>query len=112
MSLSLTSRVTMFFLGVLACVLIGFAGTFYFLARTYLYRQVNERLEAGLDTLVAVAEVTDSGVEWEPATHSIFASQHPANRDMIWWVRDEKGRVLERAHDLAAPQLNFEGLPP
>ena len=57
--MSLTARVSAFLLVVLAVVLAGFSGGLYLLARTYLYGQADERLEAGLDTLAAAAEVQD-----------------------------------------------------
>ena len=44
--MSLTARMSAFFLGALAVVLAGFSMTLYLLARTYLHRQVEERLTA------------------------------------------------------------------
>ena len=42
--MSLTTRVSAFFLIALAVVLAGFSGVLYLLARNYLVRQLDERL--------------------------------------------------------------------
>lgn len=62
----LSTRLLLFFLGALALVLLGFSTALYVMASIYLHRQVDERLEAVLNTLVAAAEVGPKGVEWEP----------------------------------------------
>ena len=62
----LSTRLTLFFLGTVALILVGFSTTLYGLAWEYLHRQAGERLEAVLNTLAAAAEFNDEGVEWEP----------------------------------------------
>ena len=51
--MTLTARLSAFFLGALALVLLGFSLTLYLLARTYLHRQTSERLEAARPTPVS-----------------------------------------------------------
>ena len=53
--MTLTARLSAFFLGALAVVLVGFSASLYLLARAYLHREVADRLEAALDTLTAAA---------------------------------------------------------
>ncbi len=47
--MTLTTRLSVFFLGTLAAVLLGFSTTLYLLAHTYLHRQIEDRLEAALE---------------------------------------------------------------
>ena len=73
--LTLTTRLSLFFLGTLALVLVGFSATLYLFAKVYLHQQSEDRLDAALNTLVAAVEVKVDGVEWEPAErHLSFAS--------------------------------------
>src|SRR5438093_30139 len=103
--MTLTARLTGFFLGVLACVLAGFAAAIFFLASGYLHRQVDERLEGGLRTLAAATEYGDVGVEWEPKTHALTLGQDAAIEQVRWLVRDDQGREVDRSKNLASDEL-------
>jgi hypothetical protein len=61
--MTLTTRITRFFLGVLACVLAGFASGLYLLADRYLHNGLAERLESAINTLAAAADVNPDGVD-------------------------------------------------
>jgi heavy metal sensor kinase len=116
--LSLTTRLTAFFLGALAVVLAGFSATLWLLAREYLHRQIDDRLEATIQTLIASIEFDPAGLEWEPnqqlaarrsgnrgATgHRVVAlPQGPGADQVRWVVRDGRtGAVVDRS-------LNLEG---
>ena len=103
--MTLTARISGFFLGVLACVLVGFAAALYLFASSYLYRQVDERLEAGLHTLAATSEFGDAGVEWEPKVHALTLGQDSAVEQVRWLVRDDRGREVDRSRNLASAEL-------
>ena len=60
--MTLTNRLTWFFLTSLGVVLGAFSVMMYTLARTHLLRQLNDRAKAALDTLVA-AEVEGDCLE-------------------------------------------------
>lgn len=95
--MTLTNRLTLFFLAALAVVLTAFSGTMYTLARTHLFRQLNERATATLDTLVAAAEVEADGLEWEPKDRRMMLrgdGQQP-----LWAVYDETGQPLDGSPD-------------
>jgi signal transduction histidine kinase len=95
---TLTGRVSAFFLGWLGFSLLGFAATLFFLARSALHTQDDDRLDAMLDTLTAAAEVGPHGVEWEPAERDI-----PRSRDApLWVVGTGSGAVLDRSGESAA----------
>ena len=76
--MKLSTRLSLFFLGSLALVLLGFSAALYLMASGYLHRQVDERLDAILNTLAAAAEVGPRGVEWEPQErHPLVWPSHP-----------------------------------
>ncbi|CAN5432250.1 hypothetical protein BH10PLA2_BH10PLA2_23930 [soil metagenome] len=91
--MSLTNRLTLFFLVALGLVLAAFSGTMYVLARTYLLRELNDRATATLDTLIASAEVEDDGLEWEPRNRQIILRGY--GEPPIWAVYDEIGKRLD-----------------
>ena len=67
--MSLTNRLSLFFLAALAAVLAGFSLTLYSLARAHLRAQLDERLDTAMKTLVAAVEVHPGDVQWEPIGH-------------------------------------------
>ena len=92
--MTLTTRLSLFFLGALALVLAGFSTTLYFLARSYLYEQVEERLDTALNTLVAAVEIKPEGVEWEPHERELSLSHAGGDGLVSWTVRDDRGAPL------------------
>lgn len=95
--MTLTTRLSLFFLAALAVVLVGFATTLYLLARGYLHRQVDDRLDAALSTLAAAADISPEGVEWEPHERQLFLNQDDGSDQLSWTVRDEKGGPLPQS---------------
>ena len=110
MRMSLTTRLTTFFLGALALVLSGFAATLFLLAQSYLQLQVDERLEAALGNLVAAIEFHDKGLEWEPNERLVALGQGPEPEEVRWAVRRPDGTVIDRSRNLAANHV-FTTLP-
>jgi heavy metal sensor kinase len=99
--MTLTTRLTSFFLGVLACVLVGFAVGIYALADHYLHNEAAERLDSTLRTLAAAADVNSDGVEWEPTSRSLTLGQDPSPDQIRWLVRDDQGREVDRSRNLS-----------
>ncbi|HEY7428956.1 MAG TPA: ATP-binding protein [Gemmataceae bacterium] len=93
--MTLTARLSLFFLVALAVVLIGFSMTLYLLARTYLHRQIENRLEAALDVLSATAEIKSDGVEWEADERPVTLAALPGEESVAWQVRDDRGRMID-----------------
>jgi len=98
--MSLTGRLSAFFLAALALVLLGFSVTLYFLAHTYLYRQLDGRLDSALDTLIAAAELDAEGVEWEPHQRLITLGQEGGADQVRWTIRDDRGQIKDRSLNL------------
>jgi heavy metal sensor kinase len=103
--MTLTTRLSLFFLAALAVVLLGFSGTLYFLARAYLYKQTEARLDAALHALVAAAEITPEGIEWEPHQRVVTFELENAGDPVEWTVRDDEGRLLPGSPKLVAAQF-------
>ncbi len=100
--MTLTSRLSLFFLSMLGLVLTAFSGTLYVVAHRYLHRRADERLEAALDTLVAAAEIDARGVEWEPEERRLALGPQGGGEAVVWLIRDERGRVIDRSAPAAA----------
>jgi heavy metal sensor kinase len=108
---TLTARVSAFFLGWLGLALVGFAAAVYLVARADLHRQideqdhrVNDRLQGTLDTLVAAAEIHRNGLEWEAHERSL-----PRGGDgvhgVMWLVAVPGGRTIDRSGPAAGDWL-------
>ena len=95
--MTLTNRLLSFFLTALAVLLLGFSVTLYLLVRSHLSGQLDDRLEATLNTLVAAAEVRVEAVEWEPAERLMTFGTGAAGGEVAWLVTDEQGQVVDRA---------------
>jgi heavy metal sensor kinase len=94
---TLTNRLTLFFLSALTVVLIGFSLALFVLAQHHLQRQADERLAAALSVLKSAVEMTDEGVEWEPFDRNLAFSEPAAGESVTWLVTDPEGRVVDRA---------------
>jgi heavy metal sensor kinase len=89
--MSLTGRLSAFFLGALACVLAGFSGSLYFLAHAHLHRQASARVQATLDVLVAAAETEPGSVEWDLHDRLLSFVAGDPNDSICWAVADGDG---------------------
>jgi signal transduction histidine kinase len=95
--MKLSARFSAFFLAALAVVLIGFSLTLYFLASGYLYRQLDERLNAALDTLEGSIDVEPGGLEWEPQERRILLGTESDVESVRWAVLTLNGTVIDRS---------------
>jgi signal transduction histidine kinase len=102
---TLTTRLSLFFLAALAAVLVTFSVALYVSAHRYLHRQLDDRLAASAHTLASAAEVEPDGVEWEPHNRPMALSRGAFGEQLHWTVTDDTGRVIDRS-----PQPGVEGL--
>lgn len=103
--MTLTTRLTLFFLAAQAAVLAGLSVPLYLMARAHLHRRADERVEAALNTLAAAAEVGPDGVEWEPGGRTLTVGPRAAADQLAWVVTDPAGRVVARSDQPAADDL-------
>ena len=101
--MKLSTRLSLFFLGTVALLLVGFSATLYGLASVYLLRQADERLEAALNTLVAAAEVNEGGAEWEPEERKLSFGRRTVEDQFLWVVRDDRGRRIDGSAPESGP---------
>jgi two-component system, OmpR family, sensor kinase len=99
--MSLTGRLSLLLLGVLALVLAGFSSGLYLLAQDYLARQDHDRLKAALDVLAVGVKVGKDEVEWEGKKRAITLGQDAGPDQVRWLVRNEGGKILGRSGNLA-----------
>jgi heavy metal sensor kinase len=102
---SLTTRLSTFFLAALALVLVGFSLVLLLLTHSYLHRQVDERLASALDTLAAIAEQEEGGLEWEPDQRHLALGRDDDEEQPRWTLRDEQGVVIDRSDNLHGADL-------
>lgn len=95
----LATRISAFFLILLAVVLAGFSTTLYLLARTYLVRQLDDRLQRALDTLEAAVDIEPGGLEWEPQDRRLALGSDPGVEHIRWTVRDGGGRTVDHSEN-------------
>ena len=100
--MSLATRISAFFLVALALVLVGFSGTLYFLARTYLVRQLDDRLTLALDTLEASVDIEPGGLEWEPTDRQMTLGVDQGDDAVRWAVSDGRGTPVDRSANARA----------
>ena len=98
--MKLGTRVSLFFLGSMAVVLIGFSTTLYILASKYLDRQIHERLEGGVNTIIAAAEVSADRVEWEPRERFLSFGQTTLEGNFVWAVSNPQGEFVDTSSGL------------
>lgn len=93
--MSITNRLSLFFLAALGLVLAGFSLTLYLLASAHLHQQGDHRLNAAMQTLVAAIEVHPGDVEWEPLERRVTMGDDPALDQIRWAVHDLYGRLID-----------------
>jgi two-component system, OmpR family, sensor kinase len=95
MTAPLGVRLTVYYVFSIAVILAGFSVALYAVAAKHLYRQVDERIEAALNTLVAAAEIGPEGVTWEPEERSLSFGRRTFEGRFFWRVADERGKRID-----------------
>lgn len=95
--MSLSGRLSAFFLAALAAVLTGFSCSLIGLAWISGVRRLDDRLAASLETLAAAAEVKRHMVEWDPHERRIFLGLSDSFDEPRWIAADRSGRIIERS---------------
>ncbi len=101
----LSTRLSAFFLGALAIVLAGFSATLYASARSYLHRQVDERIDGALAVLAAAAEIHPDAVEWEPDERDLPLGRDAGPDRLRWAVSDDSGHRVDRSRNLDVTEM-------
>jgi heavy metal sensor kinase len=92
--MTLTNRLTLFFLAALAVVLAAFSVALYSLARSHLHHQLNERATSTVDTLFSIAEAEPDGLEWDLQKRKLLLRGKHGNPP-AWALFDQSGRWVD-----------------
>ena len=106
--MTLTTRLSLFFLGALAAVLVAFSAALYLLADRHLSRQLDDQLHAATRTLASAAEVEPEGVEWEPHSRPLALAPGAFGDKLRWTVATDDGRTIDRSPQAGADELLAE----
>jgi heavy metal sensor kinase len=96
--MSLTTRLSAFFLVGLAIVLAGFSVCIYLIADDYLVRRERDRLRTAGDALRSMAEVDPDGIEWEGQERGA----KEVRGDIVWTVHFGDGSLIDHSDNLSA----------
>lgn len=108
--MTLTNRLTLFFLAAQVMVLAAFSVTLYVLARSHLYDQLDVRLSTTMDTLVALAEIEPDGLDWEPELRRLPA--HWEGAPPVWAIYDEHDNRIDGSNSSVNDLTEFASLSP
>lgn len=97
--MTITTRLTCFFLAMLLLVLLGFSISMYWVADYYLNQQVDDRLTAALNSICGMIETDAAGVEWEPGERRRVLEFPTYEDQLAWWIKDDKNNLIARSHD-------------
>lgn len=99
--MTLTNRLLAFFLSALALVLFGFSLALFLAAGCYLNRQLDDRLEATLNTLIAAAEDEPGGLEWDRNDRLVQSGSSLSQSSILWTIHDDQGHLLDQSAELS-----------
>ena len=103
--MTLTARLSLFFLAALAAVLAAFSVALYLFADRHLHRQLDDQLGAAARTLASAADVEPDGVEWEAHGRPLALARGAFGDDLHWAVAAEDGRVIDGSARAGSPEL-------
>lgn len=115
--MTLTTRLTVYFLTVLGIVLLLLTATVWGLVRWSLYGDLAGRVDHIMSALVASVEIEPDGVEWNPKEHELLALRKPVAQDIAWVVLDPDGRAIDHSNlnlppEATADTQSFANAPP
>jgi len=98
--MSITSRLSLFFLASLALVLLGFSATLYVLASHHLHAELDRQLDAAMHIMVASIEVHPQDVEWEPLEREVTLGRSSDLTSARWTLHDDEGHLVDHSSNL------------
>jgi heavy metal sensor kinase len=93
--MSLTNRLLVFLLSLLAAVLIGFSCGVYLLVAHFLQVEADERLASAMNTLVGSLDIEPDTVEWEPTDRTIALPRGPLGEEISWFITAIDGHLID-----------------
>lgn len=106
--MTLTTRLSFYFIGTLAVVLVAFSIALYFLAHRHLTQQLDTKLESAARTLASGAEVEAEGVEWEPHNRPHTSAPDAFGDELRWTLATDEGQVIDSSRQEGTRELLAE----
>jgi heavy metal sensor kinase len=103
--MSLTTRLSIFFLAALAIVLVGFSTILYGLAHLYLKQKTDEHLTAALDTLEAAVDREADGLDWDATEERVSFLGRDTGLESVRWQVSGGGKRLDKSRNLFSAEL-------
>jgi heavy metal sensor kinase len=97
----LATRISLFFLGILAVVLLGMSISIYALVRSHLLHSVDARCDAASDTIQASIEFDANGLEWESNIRHLEFVSAPGDGPLRWSIFQIDGTRIDGSQELA-----------
>jgi signal transduction histidine kinase len=94
---TLTNRLSLFFVSALAVVLVGFSLAIYVIAARYVQRHLAEHLQTALDTLTASIEFDGEGAGFNAQERRVNLGSSLWNEAPVWLVCDQDGAILAQS---------------
>ena len=98
--MSLTNRLSLYFLAAIGVVLAGFSLVTFLIVRGHLSAQLDHRLDAMTHALVSAIEIHPGDVEWEPLERKIKIGEDPSLEQPRWAVRNLTGTLIDCSPNL------------
>ncbi|TWT65120.1 sensor histidine kinase [Allorhodopirellula solitaria] len=98
--MTLTTRVSAFFLVMLAAALAVYSLAFYSVTSRQIHFQFEREMSGVLNALVAAAEVEDTEVKWQPLEHSIAFGSLDEFGEVEWIVIGDQQIMVESARSV------------
>jgi signal transduction histidine kinase len=102
--MKLVNRVSLFFLGALAVVLIAYSSIFYAIVRARLVLEFEQESHGTLNSLVAAIEVEPEEVKWQPLEHTIALGADQGSDEVRWIVIGDGTHLVDKSRN-APPEL-------
>ena len=96
--MSLTNRLSVLFLSMLAIVICGFSSTLYLLTSHYLLQQAAQQVAGASNVIGIVAEPGPDGVEWELGVANSNLDSQLFEGRIAWLVVDHMGAAIEQSN--------------
>ena len=96
--MTLVDRVSVFFLGALAVILVGYSSVLYYTVQRREYHEFDQRLQSALYVLTAAIEVEQDDVKWQRSDHTIHLGDKAD--EVHWFIAAANGRVVDCSRNL------------
>lgn len=97
--LTLSERVSGFFLIALAIALIGYSAVLYIAVSRYIHFQFESEVQGVMGSLVAAVEVEETEVKWQPLEHSIDDG-NDKEFGAVQWIVYGDSKIIEQSNTL------------